>query len=180
MKFFLMYFFFLVLFHCSKLKGQLFDSFEEISRNKPNIQLLLNQAENLVNENKKTMEPIENKDVSLKNIAFPYKNKDFPLFLATNNMDEDKKTKDLNEIEVDGERYGIEEIKEIIEFNKKLIKLCKIDFSNCFDIKKSILPKKKVLNLLINRKKEGLLEKPLRKDEIDEKIEDDLIDLGLK
>ena len=192
-----------------QLPGQIheiFDRFEQINPgseppSQPNIQDLLSQAQNLVNGNNKN-----NKMGSFNqkmNILEPPKGFEGGLSFLAKNNDVDIKGKDAfgekNEgsgknqgVVIDGERYEYDELKEIIEFNKKLVKLCKIDFSNCFDIKTAILPKKKILKMLSpqEEKKEGKMEKSDLDDvieknfggggEIDQKIEDDLIDLGLK
>lgn len=188
----------------SQIKGE-FDRFEQLNsnseppkvqQNQINLQDLILQAKNLV-EKKSNQNFLEPPKKTLTNISNP------PSFLAQNpeNSNEMRKNENnerenenfnkRNEIIVDGEKYEYNELKEIIEFNKKLVKLCKVDFSNCFDIKKSILPRKKVLSLLIddndNSDKNEENEKNEIKSnddsfdyEVNQKIEDDLIDLGLK
>lgn len=173
----------------------IFDRFEQINPiseppPQPNIQDLLSQAQNLVNGNNKN--PNMMLSHQKMNILEPPKGFEGGLSFLAKNNDVDSKGKQNEGVIIDGERYEFEELKEIIEFNKKLVKLCKIDFSNCFDIKSAILPKKKILKMLSPReeKKEEKIEKTDLDDvieknlggagEIDQKIEDDLIDLGLK
>jgi len=199
-----------------QLPGQMhemYDRFEQINSeppSQPNVQDLLAQAQNLVNNNNnpRTNTPKMNileppKMNSLRdNLSFLAKNNEINKDqINPENENVNKNKENENGIVIDGEKYEYEELKEIIEFNKQLVKLCKVDFSNCFDIKKSILPGNKVLSLLTteenkkeNEKNEGKKEK--EEDElnepgvgsiggfgisdIDEKLEDDMIDLGLK
>ena len=183
--------------------GETYDRFEQINPQtprKPNIHDLLLQAQNLVHT-KSFQNILEPPQTSRSEIDDP------PNFLAKNSNEPNemmnKKNVDLVEtksdankkIIIDGVKFEFEDLKEIVQFNKKLIKICKLDFSNCFDIKKSILPKRKVLSLLAGleigkeskkKHRESLGEINEMKifnevgNEIDQRIEDDLIDLGLK
>ena len=190
----------------------------------PSIKDLLSQVQNIVNSKPQdtynVLEPPRNGISEILNPPnFLAKNPDNKL-IYQENQDNHQQNNKLNknpvneenlpsasndkEVVIDGEKYEINEIREIILFNKKLIKLCKIDFSNCFDIKdSSILPRRKTLNSLVHignyLNDNENLKKNRQNDEnenidfnysdeykiptnndIDEKIEDDLIDLGLK
>lgn len=181
-----------------EIKGE-FDRFAQINSEPPsaqpnnlNVKDLILQAQNLIQKkgNQNILEPPKNNLQQFANtpsfLSQNSENKENNNNKNKNQESENENIKTNNNIFIDGERYEFDEIKEIIEFNKKLVKLCKIDFSNCFDIKKAILPKKKVLDLLVDDKNEENAKIEIKSDEdnydyeVNQKIEDDLIDLGLK
>lgn len=181
-----------------EIKGE-YDRFAQINSEPPsakpnnlNVKDLILQAQNLIQKkgNPNILEPpkpdLEHFANSPSFLSQNPENKENINNKQKNQDNENENIRTNNNVFIDGEKYELDEIKEIIEFNKKLVKLCKIDFSNCFDIKKAILPKKKVLSLLVDDKNEENAKIEIKPDEdnydyeVNQKIEDDLIDLGLK
>ena len=190
-----------------------FDRFEQMSSEPPahpNVQDLLAQAQNLVNSNRglpnkmNVLEPPRSNPYD-GTLSFLAKSREAPNVSppafeppALQKPKEEARPSIENKesgIIIDGEKYNYNELKDIIQFNKRLVKLCKVDFSACFDIKKSILPKRNVLDLLTDGEVYEKKERPAADNfekseetngedfganEIDQKIEDDMIDLGLK